>query len=320
MRHTSLSLSHAVIAIAEESISGTHKFLISSSHTCQSELTAVFNHHAVHNVFRQESRRKHALGRPIHAYVVSNRSIGLPAHCCNTNTYIEGLDPLMVKYNTSLPFDRLFYAEDIAGSIAFARANLKGGILTQEEFDKIEQGFAQIKEEWRTDTFVVQDNDEDIHTANERRLSEIIGKDVGGKLHTGRSRNEQVATDMRLWLREELRQIEGWLQDLIKCSVSRAEMDIDILVCSILSGKVSTNGLSRCPDTLISKKHNPFAGRTGFFPMPLPSLSSLSVSAKSLSASIARHSAVGLWPETPSRSTAIAWPRSLGLMVFCTTL
>jgi len=136
----------------------------------------------------------------------------------------------MVKYNTSLPFDRLFYKEDIAGSIAFARANMNGGILTKDEFAKIEEGFAQIKEEWRTDKFVVQENDEDIHTANERRLSEIIGKEIGGKLHTGRSRNEQVATDMRLWLREELRQIETWLQDLIKVSVSRAENEIDVLV------------------------------------------------------------------------------------------
>src|SRR5207237_141561 len=120
----------------------------------------------------------------------------------------------MVQYNTSLPYDRLFYAQDIAGSIAFARANLKGGILTQDEFNAIEKGFEQIREEWRTNSFVVQENDEDIHTANERRLSELIGKEIGGKLHTGRSRNEQVATDMRLWLREELRQIEGWLEDL----------------------------------------------------------------------------------------------------------
>lgn len=144
--------------------------------------------------------------------------------------FTQGLDPLMVKYNTSLPFDRLFYKEDIAGSIAFARANMNSGILTKEEFAKIEEGFAQIKEEWRTDSFVVQENDEDIHTANERRLSEIIGKEIGGKLHTGRSRNEQVATDMRLWLREELRQIETWLQDLIKVSVSRAEAEINVLI------------------------------------------------------------------------------------------
>ena len=107
----------------------------------------------------------------------------------------------MEQYNASLPYDRLFYAQDIAGSIAFARANKNNGILTADEFAAIEKGFVQIKEEWANNTFVVKPNDEDIHTANERRLSEIIGKDIGGKLHTGRSRNEQVATDMRLYAR-----------------------------------------------------------------------------------------------------------------------
>jgi argininosuccinate lyase len=136
----------------------------------------------------------------------------------------------MEQYNASLPYDRLFYAEDIAGSIAFARANLNTGILTQDEFAAIEKGLVQIKEEWASNSFVVKDNDEDIHTANERRLSEIIGKDIGGKLHTGRSRNEQVATDMRLWLREQLRTLEGYLKLLIQTSVQRAEAEIDILV------------------------------------------------------------------------------------------
>lgn len=136
----------------------------------------------------------------------------------------------MEQYNASLPYDRLFYAEDIAGSIAFARANLNNGILTQDEFAAIEKGFAQIKEEWASNSFEVKANDEDIHTANERRLSEIIGKDIGGKLHTGRSRNEQVATDMRLWLREQLRTLEGYLKLLIKTSVQRAEAEIDVLV------------------------------------------------------------------------------------------
>lgn len=142
----------------------------------------------------------------------------------------EGLDPVMEQYNASLPYDRLFYAQDIAGSIAFARANCNNGILTKDEFAAIEKGFAQIKEEWASNSFEVKDNDEDIHTANERRLSEIVGKDVGGKLHTGRSRNEQVATDMRLWLREELKRLEEFLIQLIKTSVQRAEVEIDVLV------------------------------------------------------------------------------------------
>jgi argininosuccinate lyase len=136
----------------------------------------------------------------------------------------------MEQYNASLPYDRLFYAEDIAGSVAFARANFNNDILTKDEFAAIEKGLAQVKEEWASNSFVIKDNDEDIHTANERRLSEIIGKDIGGKLHTGRSRNEQVATDMRLWLREQLRTLEGYLQLLIKTAVQRAEAEIDVLM------------------------------------------------------------------------------------------
>ena len=95
----------------------------------------------------------------------------------------------MVQYNMSLPYDRILWQQDIAGSIAFARANTKSGILSPHEFSEIERGFAQIAEEWRTNTFEAKENDEDIHTANERRLGEIIGKEIGGKLHTGRSRN-----------------------------------------------------------------------------------------------------------------------------------
>lgn len=75
----------------------------------------------------------------------------------------------MVKYNESLPYDRIFWKEDIAGSIAFARANKNNAILTEAEFSEIERGFEQIATEWQTDSFVVQPTDEDIHTANERR-------------------------------------------------------------------------------------------------------------------------------------------------------
>jgi argininosuccinate lyase len=91
----------------------------------------------------------------------------------------------MMAYNESIRFDRAFYAQDIAGSIAFARANIATGILTRDEFTTIEKGLNQVLDEWRTDKFEVQPStDEDIHTANERRLAEIIGKEIAGKLHT----------------------------------------------------------------------------------------------------------------------------------------
>jgi argininosuccinate lyase len=134
----------------------------------------------------------------------------------------------MVAYNESIYFDRALYAEDIAGSIAFARANVGTGILTDVEFKKIEEGLLAIKKEWADGKFEIKPGvDEDIHTANERRLSELIGKDVAGKLHTGRSRNDQVATDMRLWLRGKLEEMEEWLGELLGVIAQRAEAEIE---------------------------------------------------------------------------------------------
>ena len=175
------------------------------------------------------------------------------------NQYYDGLrlilrfsgatDPLMVKYNESIHFDRAFYAQDILGSIAFARANIKTGILTQDEFEKIENGFRQVLNEWQTNRFEIKPGvDEDIHTANERRLGEIIGTQIAGKLHTyafyitncgrhntktrssGRSRNDQVATDLRLWLRDQLREIEQYLVNLLQVVAERAEEDIKFVM------------------------------------------------------------------------------------------
>lgn len=86
-----------------------------------------------------------------------------------------------------------------------------------------------MAQEWHTDTFQAQENDEDIHTANERRLGEIIDKGISGKLHTGRSRNDQVATDMRLWLRGELVMLKKYLQEFLEAIAARAEQEIDHL-------------------------------------------------------------------------------------------
>ena len=100
----------------------------------------------------------------------------------------------MTKYNQSIHYDRAFYAQDIAGSVAWARANHNRGILSAEEFAIIEDGLRKVQQEWKEDKFKINEEiDEDIHTANERRLSELVGKEIGGKLHTGRSRNEQVS-------------------------------------------------------------------------------------------------------------------------------
>jgi argininosuccinate lyase len=145
--------------------------------------------------------------------------------------FTGGLDPLMVSYNESIYFDRAIYAQDIKGSIAYARANAKIGILTQQEFEAIEKGFGQVLSEWKNDKFEIKPGvDEDIHTANERRLGEIIGTHIAGKLHTGRSRNDQVGTGMRLWLRDQLREIEQHLIALLRVTTSRAASEIPALM------------------------------------------------------------------------------------------
>lgn len=142
--------------------------------------------------------------------------------------FTGGTDPIMTQYNESIYFDKAFCSQDIRGSIAYARANTKNGILTKAEFSEIERGFKQVLQEWQDGSFeIVPGVDEDIHTANERRLGEIIGTKTAGKLHTGRSRNDQVATDMRLWLREQLDRLESCLIDLLKVIMSRAEKEID---------------------------------------------------------------------------------------------
>ncbi|KAI5863557.1 L-Aspartase-like protein [Durotheca rogersii] len=157
----------------------------------------------------------------------------------------------MVAYNESICFDKALYKQDILGSIAFARVNKKGGILTEEEFEKIENGLHAVLEEWDAGTFtIVPSVDEDIHTANERRLGEIIGKDVAGKLHTGRSRNEQVACDMRMWLRSQRAQPIQWSHWILSYGVSFAD-DLERL-------REVTRRVNRCPLDRGALAGNPF--------------------------------------------------------------
>jgi argininosuccinate lyase len=122
------------------------------------------------------------------------------------------------------------WSQDVRGSIAYAKANAIAGIITQEEADKMVIGLNQVAKEWEEDKFVIKPGDEDIHTANERRLTEIIGSDIGGKLHTGRSRNDQVATDTRLWTVEAERELLIDLKNLILAGAEVAKENVDVLM------------------------------------------------------------------------------------------
>ncbi|PWN53170.1 putative ARG4-arginosuccinate lyase [Violaceomyces palustris] len=138
-------------------------------------------------------------------------------------------DPIMHRYNESLSYDKRMWSQDIRGSQAYARALVGCKILTEEEKDEIVSGLEKVGQEWSQSTFQIAQDDEDIHTANERRLKELIGP-VAGKLHTGRSRNDQVATDMRMWLMEEVELIQNFLVELISVMVQRARQEVDALM------------------------------------------------------------------------------------------
>ncbi|CDH53373.1 argininosuccinate lyase [Lichtheimia corymbifera JMRC:FSU:9682] len=143
--------------------------------------------------------------------------------------FTGAVDPLMDAFNASIHFDKRMYAADLVGSMAYSKALAKNNIITEEERDTLVNGLQQVMDEWQGNKFVIKPGDEDIHTANERRLGEIIGP-LAGKLHTGRSRNDQVATDMRLWLRDEASAILAHLKELIAVTVARAEKEIDALL------------------------------------------------------------------------------------------
>ena len=137
-------------------------------------------------------------------------------------------DPVMEKFNNSISYDKIMWEEDIIGSISYAEALGRCNILEQDEVDLIKEGLLKVLDEWKNGTFEIKSSDEDIHTANERRLTEIIGK-VGGKLHTGRSRNDQVATDVRLWLRKSCMNLLSLLEKIVLTSADFSEKYIDIL-------------------------------------------------------------------------------------------
>ncbi|XP_071945197.1 argininosuccinate lyase-like [Antedon mediterranea] len=138
-------------------------------------------------------------------------------------------DPIMERFNASISFDKRLWKEDLAGSQAYVKALRKVDIVTEDEMKEIQDGLNKVHEEWSNNQFVLQPSDEDIHTANERRLKEFIGASAG-KLHTGRSRNDQVATDMRLWMRNNLASIRTFFLEFIQVIVNRAKIEVDILM------------------------------------------------------------------------------------------
>ena len=143
--------------------------------------------------------------------------------------FSEGLDAQAAAYQNSIGFDFRLAGADIRGSLAWAKALARAGVLSPDEAREIGAGLESVRAEIEAGTFALQPSDEDVHTAVERRLTELIGP-VGGKLHTGRSRNDQVATDFRLWMMDEIDHLSGLIQEVQAALLARAESDLEIVM------------------------------------------------------------------------------------------
>jgi len=129
---------------------------------------------------------------------------------------------LVEAFSGSVGFDRRLYAQDIQGSVAHSKTLERAGVLTRGETRTIVRGLASVKAELDRGRFRFLSSDEDIHMAIERRLTELIGP-LGGKLHTGRSRNDQVALDIRLYLREQIDQLVEQLREFQRVLLAKAK-------------------------------------------------------------------------------------------------
>src|SRR5206468_1994406 len=131
-------------------------------------------------------------------------------------------DPKVEAFTSSLAIDRRLSRHDIAGSIAHCRTLERAGVLTRREADKLVAGLKQVEKEIAGGRFRFKPAHEDIHMAIEARLTELVGE-VGGKLHTGRSRNDQIALDERLYLRDVLGDLDAALQAVQDALLDQAE-------------------------------------------------------------------------------------------------
>ena len=138
-------------------------------------------------------------------------------------------DKLVAEYTASIPVDWRLYPHDIAGSTAHARMLAKQGIISAEEAETISQGLASIREEIEQGKFEFKPELEDIHMNIEARLMEKVGK-AGGKLHTARSRNDQVALDLRLFAREAIADTLASLKRFQQALVNLAEANKDVIM------------------------------------------------------------------------------------------
>ncbi|KQR50244.1 argininosuccinate lyase [Acidovorax sp. Leaf160] len=143
--------------------------------------------------------------------------------------FSEPMSDLVKRYTSSVFFDKRLWQADIAGSLAHAEMLAAQGIISGEDHASIQRGMAQITEEIESGAFEWKLDLEDVHLNIEARLTQLVG-DAGKRLHTGRSRNDQVATDVRLWLRGEIDLIADLLKELQVSLVDVAEQNVEVIL------------------------------------------------------------------------------------------
>lgn len=141
----------------------------------------------------------------------------------------SALHPAIARFNASISFDIELIEYDITGSQAHAKMLAHTGIISREEGEALFNGLERVRQEYRQGQFQPGVDAEDVHFAVEKRLTEIVG-DVGKKLHTARSRNDQVGTDTRLYLRDQIQQIRQQLRDFQTVLVDIAEKNVETLI------------------------------------------------------------------------------------------
>jgi argininosuccinate lyase len=141
----------------------------------------------------------------------------------------SALHPAIALFNASIGFDIELIEYDLTGSQAHAQMLAHTGIISPEEGEKLVAGLEQIRHEYREGKFNPGVDAEDVHFAVERRLTEIVG-DVGKKLHTARSRNDQVGTDTRLYLRDQIQQIQNQLREFQRVLLNIAQENVETLI------------------------------------------------------------------------------------------
>lgn len=143
--------------------------------------------------------------------------------------FSEPMSELVKRYTASVFFDKRLWQADIAGSLAHADMLAAQGIISTDDLAAIQRGMAQITQEIESGAFDWKLDLEDVHLNIEARLTQLVG-DAGKRLHTGRSRNDQVATDVRLWLRGEIDTIGGLLTELQRALVDIAAANVDVIL------------------------------------------------------------------------------------------